>query len=157
MKCSHASLTISTIYFLTVSTAIELYLQYIFFLFIWGWVENGVQKGGGTAQGRNVWWSSAISGKRHFERIFTRSEKGSKRGFKVWYRFLVWLMVEDIYPTAVYARSVSLLAYPMVVYARSMSLLAYPTVVYAASDTGVAYPAVVYARSILLLVYPTAK
>ena len=28
--------------------------------------------------------------------------------------------VEDIYPTAVYARSVSLLAYPTVVYARSI-------------------------------------
>ena len=29
-------------------------------------------------------------------------------------------LVEDIYPTAVYARSVSLLAYPTVVYARSI-------------------------------------
>ena len=56
--------------------------------------------------------------------------------------------VEDIYPTAVYARSVLLLVYPTIVYARSISLLAYPMVVYASSDTGLVYPTVVYTRFI---------
>ena len=64
-------------------------------------------------------------------------------------------LVEDIYPTAGYARSVSVLACPTVVYARSISLLVYPTVVYASSDTGLAYPTVVYASSVSDLVYPT--
>ena len=67
----------------------------------------------------------------------------------------LFIKVEDIYRTAVYARSVLLLAYPTVVYTRSISLLAYPTVVYASSDTGLTYPTVVYTRSISLLAYQT--
>ena len=56
--------------------------------------------------------------------------------------FTLIILVEDIYPMAVYARSVS--------------LLAYQTVVYTDSDIGLACPPVVYTRSTRLLVYPTA-
>ena len=62
----------------------------------------------------------------------------------------------QVYPTVVYARSIWQLAYPTVGYARFISLLAYPTIGYANRDISLAYPMAVYPRFISVLVCPTA-
>ena len=66
------------------------------------------------------------------------------------------IMVEDIYPTAVYASNGVALAYPTAGYTRSGSLLVYPMAVYTRSISRLQYPMAVHPRFISLLAHPTA-
>ena len=69
---------------------------------------------------------------------------------------VVFYLVEDIYPTAVYTRLMSLITHLIVVYVSSGISLAYPIAVYARPISLLEYPMAVHPRFISLLAYPAA-